>query len=79
MGTLRSYFLGDRSRIKKLEESHADLKEDKMILHNRTMTHQESLDSSVKVEVGEMLRQRRQPGKEWTTAEITGKRGSDEM
>ncbi|KAJ5944761.1 hypothetical protein N7516_004929 [Penicillium verrucosum] len=67
----------DRSRIKRLETSHSGLKEDKRALHKRVTTLKETLEHKVKVEVGEgILRQRRQPGKEWSMDEIGGGEGS---
>ncbi|KOS46898.1 hypothetical protein ACN38_g2210 [Penicillium nordicum] len=67
----------DRSRIKRLETSHSGLKEDKRALHKRVTTLKKTLEHKVKVEVGEgILRQRRQPGKEWSKDEIGGGEGS---
>ncbi|KAJ5254072.1 hypothetical protein N7524_011252 [Penicillium chrysogenum] len=62
---------------KRLEDSHSGLKEDKKALHKRVTTPKETLEHKAKVEVGEgVLRQRRQPGKEWSKDEIGGGEGS---
>lgn len=72
MHNLKSDRQGDRSRIKRLEDSHSDLKEDKKVLHKRVITLKESLGHRAKVEVGEgILRRRRQPGKKWSNDEIS--------
>lgn len=74
---VEKYIQSDRSRIKRLEDSHSGLKEDKKALHKRVTTLKETLEHKAKVEVGEgVLRQRRQPGKEWSKDEIGGGEGS---
>ncbi|OQE93021.1 hypothetical protein PENNAL_c0006G10409 [Penicillium nalgiovense] len=53
------------------------LKEDRKALHKRVINLKETLEHKVKVEVGEgTLRQRRQPGKQWSKDEIGGGEGS---
>ncbi|KAJ5471080.1 hypothetical protein N7530_008437 [Penicillium desertorum] len=77
MKNLENEVQGDRARIKRLETSHSGLKEDKKALHKWATTLKETLEHKVKVEVGEgILRQRRQPGKEWSKDEIGGGEGS---
>ncbi|OQE19195.1 hypothetical protein PENFLA_c019G07181 [Penicillium flavigenum] len=65
------------SHVNEKHSSHSGLKEDKKALHKRVTTLKETLEHKVKVEVREgILRQRRQPGKEWSKDEIGGGEGS---
>ncbi|KAJ5835619.1 hypothetical protein N7447_001645 [Penicillium robsamsonii] len=53
MHNLKSDRQGDRSRIKRLEDSHSDLKEDKKVLYKRVITsnvHLEYLDQGTLIE-----------------------------
>jgi hypothetical protein len=77
MKSFENEVYSDRARIKRLETSHSGLKEDKKALYKRVTTLKETLEHKVKVEVGEgTLRQRRQPGREWSKDEIGGGEGS---
>lgn len=80
---LRNGFLAYDQRLKKLEDSHSALQEDKMVLHQSVSTIKEDLEKKVKVnveeqvksEIGEgILRHRRLPGKEWSKARSRGER-----
>ncbi|KAF3027017.1 hypothetical protein E8E15_006519 [Penicillium rubens] len=50
---VEKHIQSDRSRIKRLEDSHSGLKEDKKALHKRVTTLKETLEHEAKVEVGE--------------------------